>query len=104
MSDLDEEKKEDTTFNPARNCAPNYEAHAFTEHQNLLWISQDRISKFLDHKEQWKDVNISQEKWYYEYYDINIQSYSPTFKLRPLFNEVMKVAKFKPTKIGIFYK
>ena len=98
---MSDEKKENV-YNPLRNCLPNYEAQAFTEHEKLLWITQDRLSKFIDDEQQWRDVNMSKNKWYYEYNKINIKVYSPTFKQRPLFNEMMKNGKdkFKGCNIG----
>ena len=98
-----EETKQQLTFNSNRNCAPNYEAQAFTEHEKLLWITQDRIEKFLTTEGQWRDVNLSQKRFYYSYEPIKIEVYSPTFKQRPLFHEIINKnikSNFKPCKIG----
>ena len=80
----------------------NYEAAAFTQHKKLQWITQDRLSKFLDNK-QWTDANLCNKRLYYDKCDpLSLEVYSPDpqKQLRPLFNTVMEQAKWKETKVG----
>ena len=80
----------------------NFEATAFTQHEKLLWITEDRINKFLSNDE-WTDANLSNKRIYFDKCTpINIEVYSPDPKkeLRPLFKTVMQNATWKKTKIG----
>eukprot|EP01084_Bolivina_argentea_P045266 83330_1 len=80
----------------------NYEAAAFTQHEKLLWITEDRISKFLDDT-QWTDCNLSKHRLYYEKcapVSMEVYSPDPKIELRPLFNTVMKQSKWTKCKVN----